>query len=83
MQKIAFYLEKFSKIPCTEKQVREALQEIIFEKFKAEIPTDKISYNSGSVFIKETGPLKSEIFMHQKEIKTALEERLSRKLKIR
>ena len=82
MENISIYLKKFENLKCSDTEIKKTLAEVIKDLLKKDIDLQKISINGSKIFIEESGPIKSELFLYKNKIKERLEEKLERRLDV-
>lgn len=76
MEQIAFYLQKFKNLPPSPQAIRKSVAEAILECVGVAVPDDIIEVRNGTVFVRATGPLKSELFIKKTDILMRINQKL-------
>ncbi|MFA5841624.1 MAG: DciA family protein [Candidatus Paceibacterota bacterium] len=68
MQKINLLLEKFKNLTNRNLAVREAAREILEEELSLKVGTGSLRFKDGVLYVKVSGPSKSEIFLSSESL---------------
>jgi len=74
MQGIEVYLKKFENFGFKERELTKNIKQAILEVCNVEVSDKEISVQDGTLRVLVSGPAKSEIFIHRKEIEKRFEE---------
>ncbi len=78
MEHISFFLKKFENLGAREFLVKEIVVSVIEKKCGIKISTKDVGYDRGTLTIKGSRSLKSELFMNKAEIIEEIENSLTR-----
>ena len=80
MESISFYLEKFKNLPPSPAVIQKSVAGAIFECVGVVVLDNIIEVRNGTVFIRATGSLKSELFIKKTEILERINQKLQTKV---
>lgn len=78
MEHISFFLKRFESLGAGEFLVKEVVSVVIEKKWGIKISTKNIGYDRGTITIKGSRSLKSELFLNKQEIVEEIEKSLTK-----
>ena len=72
MNNISIYLERFKSVGLKDVMLKKTVVEILKKNFQIEVEQKDISIKDGTITIKTSPILKSEIFINREKIKSAI-----------
>jgi hypothetical protein len=78
LEHISFFLKKFENLGAREFLIKEIVVDVVEKKCGIKISTKDVLYDRGTLTIKGSRSLKSELFMNKAEIVEEIEKNLTR-----